>query len=46
MDTTIAAHALAEGLVLVTNNTDDFRHVDGLMLENRSPARLQSSGAS
>ncbi len=25
MDTKIAAHALAEGLILVTNNTDDFR---------------------
>jgi tRNA(fMet)-specific endonuclease VapC len=34
MDTKIAAHALAEGLILVTNNTDDFRHVDGLVLEN------------
>jgi len=34
MDTKIAAHALAEGLILVTNNTDDFRHVKGLALEN------------
>lgn len=34
MDTKIAAHALAEGLILVTNNTDDFRHVEGLVLEN------------
>jgi tRNA(fMet)-specific endonuclease VapC len=34
MDTKIAAHALAEGLILVTNNTDDFRHVEGLALEN------------
>jgi hypothetical protein len=35
MNTKIAAHALAEGLILVTNNADDFRHVDGLVLENR-----------
>jgi tRNA(fMet)-specific endonuclease VapC len=34
MDTKIAAHALAEGLILVTNNTDDFRQADGLVLEN------------
>ncbi len=34
MDTKIAAHALAEGLILVTNNTDDFGRVSGLRLEN------------
>ncbi|NBC47100.1 MAG: PIN domain-containing protein [Gammaproteobacteria bacterium] len=34
MDTKIAAHALAEGMILVTNNTDDFQYVDGLVLEN------------
>jgi tRNA(fMet)-specific endonuclease VapC len=34
MDTKIAAHALAEGMVLVTNNTDDFQYVEGLVLEN------------
>jgi len=34
MDTKIAAHALAEGLILVTNNTDDFGRVEGLRLEN------------
>ena len=34
MDTMIAAHALAEGMILVTNNTDDFQYVEGLVLEN------------
>ena len=34
MDTKIAAHALAEALILVTNNLDDFRRVPGLRLEN------------
>ncbi len=34
MDTKIAAHALAEGLILVTNNTGDFERVLGLLLEN------------
>ena len=33
-DTKIAAHALAEGLILVTNNLDDFQRVPGLRLEN------------
>jgi tRNA(fMet)-specific endonuclease VapC len=33
-DLWIAAHALAEGCVLVTNNTREFERVEGLMLEN------------
>jgi tRNA(fMet)-specific endonuclease VapC len=33
-DTQIAAHALAAGLVLVTNNEREFRRVNGLKLEN------------
>ena len=34
MDMLIAAHAKAEGLILVTNNTKEFERVDGLKLEN------------
>ncbi|MDN5874222.1 MAG: type II toxin-antitoxin system VapC family toxin [Sinobacteraceae bacterium] len=34
MDTLIAAHALALGHTLVTNNTREFRRVPGLHLEN------------
>ena len=34
MDTLIAAHALAMGRVLVTNNTKDFRGYPGLTLDN------------
>jgi tRNA(fMet)-specific endonuclease VapC len=34
MDTKIAAHALAEGLTLVTNNTADFGRVPDLPLVN------------
>ncbi len=33
-DMLIAAHALALGLTLVTNNTREFRRVPGLRLEN------------
>ena len=33
-DLLIAAHALAEGLTLVTNNTAEFSRVDGLPVEN------------
>lgn len=35
-DLWIAAHALAEGLVLVTNNEREFRRVPGLAIENWS----------
>jgi tRNA(fMet)-specific endonuclease VapC len=34
MDTLIAAHALAEGLVLVTHNTRHFEGVEGLRVED------------
>lgn len=34
MDTLIACHALAENLILVTNNTSDFSRIPGLQIEN------------
>ncbi len=34
MDTLIASHALAEGLVLVTHNTRHFEGIDGLLVED------------
>ena len=34
LDTQIAAHALAMGVVLVTNNTREFERVLGLVVEN------------
>ena len=34
MDMQIAAHALALELTLVTNNTKEFKRVDGLILDN------------
>jgi tRNA(fMet)-specific endonuclease VapC len=33
-DLLIAAHALALGLVLITNNTDEFSRIRGLRVEN------------
>jgi predicted nucleic acid-binding protein len=33
-DLQIAATALANGLILVTNNTSDFQHIPGLQLED------------
>ena len=37
LDTQIAAHALAEGLVLVTHNTRHFERIAGLKLEDWMP---------
>jgi tRNA(fMet)-specific endonuclease VapC len=37
MDLLIAAHALAEGAILVTNNLREFRRVDGLAVEDWLP---------
>ncbi len=34
MDMLIAAHARSRGLILVTNNEDEFRRVPGLSVEN------------
>lgn len=34
MDMLIAAHAKAEGLIVVTNNTREFERVEGIKLEN------------
>ena len=34
MDMLIAAHAISEGLTLVTNNMSEFERIEGLCLEN------------
>jgi len=34
MDALIAAHALSQNLILVTNNTKHFGNITGLKLEN------------
>ena len=34
MDTLIAAHARAAGLILITNNVREFERVPGLRIEN------------
>lgn len=39
LDTLIAAHALALGCTLVTNNLREFERVPGLSLENWAPDR-------
>jgi tRNA(fMet)-specific endonuclease VapC len=38
MDSLIAAHALSQDLILVTNNIKHFSNVSGLKLENWCPA--------
>lgn len=41
-DKMIAAHARSMGYILVTNNTKDFIHIDGLQLEDwRVPGDLE-----
>lgn len=34
LDSLIAAHALARGMILVTNNVDEFQRVSDLEIEN------------
>lgn len=34
LDTMIAAHALAEDLILITHNTKHFEHINGLKMED------------
>jgi tRNA(fMet)-specific endonuclease VapC len=46
LDTQIAAHALALGCTLVTNNTREFERVGGLRLENWADPRLMESKVS
>ena len=36
MDTLIAAHAISEGLTVITNNTREFNRVSGLTIEDWS----------
>ena len=38
MDTMIAAHALSQQVVLITNNTREFSKVPGLQLDNWVPS--------
>ena len=40
MDTQIAAHALAENLILVTNNERHYGRIDGLQLLNWAVAQV------
>lgn len=40
MDMMIGAHALALGVILVTNNTREFARVPGLKLENWAEAKV------
>jgi len=46
LDTQIAAHALALGCTLVTNNIREFARVDGLRLENWAEQSLMKPAAS
>jgi tRNA(fMet)-specific endonuclease VapC len=40
LDLLIAAHALSQNLVLVTNNEKEFKRIPYLKVENRHPLRL------
>ncbi|MCD6295081.1 MAG: tRNA(fMet)-specific endonuclease VapC [Deltaproteobacteria bacterium] len=40
-DMLIAGHARASGLVLVTNNTNEFKRVPGLLIENWTTADIR-----
>ena len=42
-DMLIAGHARASGLILVTNNINEFERVPGLLLENWTEADIHSS---
>lgn len=46
LDTQIAAHALALGCTLVTNNTREFARVPGLVLEDWAEPRLSEPAVS
>lgn len=41
IDALIAAHALSQNLILVTNNTKHFSNVSGLKIENWCPMTEQ-----
>ena len=43
LDTLIAAHAISENLILVTNNTKEFERVEHLQLENWVSSPLSAS---
>ena len=45
MDSLIAAHALSQDLILVTNNTKHFYNISGLKLENWCPVSSSNEKA-
>ena len=40
LDTMVAAHAISQHAMLITNNTREFAKVTGLQLDNWAPSRL------